>query len=61
MLRYGDCCKEYCIKRRFHVNRMSRARMLLQYCVNKGCGYLLILKTEVNDERCIPTDGKQQC
>lgn len=38
-LKYGDCCKEKCLRVQRYVHQGSGQARYFEYCINKGCGY----------------------
>lgn len=54
MLKWCSNCNECSVSRKLYTHRCSKKLTLLEYCTNKGCEYLLILRQEVEDDRPIP-------
>lgn len=57
MLRWGSCCKEYCLEIK-HYTRKDGTQGRVEYCINKGCGYSMELPPPPNGAT--PTPDKPE-
>jgi len=49
MLYWCNHCKENSVVRRSYTRQGQEARVLVEYCLNKGCGYRRILDTKTGE------------